>query len=65
MGFLVSPTIGECFATATQLRCFQTLFELLVSCQRLVVQCMKNKADEVAKDMLTSEIEKLKQAVIA
>lgn len=43
----------------------QTLFELLVSCQRLVVQCMKNKADEVAKDMLTSEIEKLKQAVIA
>ncbi|EYB84570.1 hypothetical protein Y032_0314g2235 [Ancylostoma ceylanicum] len=43
----------------------QALFDLLVSCQRLVVQCLKNKGDEVAKDMLTADIEKLKQAVIA
>uniref|UniRef100_A0A0K0DFR7 E3 UFM1-protein ligase 1 homolog n=1 Tax=Angiostrongylus cantonensis TaxID=6313 RepID=A0A0K0DFR7_ANGCA len=39
-------------------------FDLLVSCQRLVVQCLKYKDDEEAKAMLTSDIEKLKQKVI-
>ncbi|KJH47073.1 hypothetical protein DICVIV_06833 [Dictyocaulus viviparus] len=43
----------------------QSLFENLVSCQRLVVHCLKNKDDEVSRDMLMSDIEKLKQAVIS
>ncbi|VDL71198.1 unnamed protein product [Nippostrongylus brasiliensis] len=42
----------------------QKIYGLLVTCQRLVVQCLKNKTDEVAKDMLTSETESLKQAVL-
>ncbi|VDO35599.1 unnamed protein product [Haemonchus placei] len=41
------------------------LYDLLVSAQRLVVQCLKNKTDEVAKDMLSSEIESLKQMVLS
>ncbi|KAK6035907.1 hypothetical protein COOONC_26588, partial [Cooperia oncophora] len=41
----------------------QSLFDLLVSVQRLVVQCLKNKTDEVAKDMLSSEVGKLKEMV--
>ncbi|KAL6740070.1 hypothetical protein Aduo_013458 [Ancylostoma duodenale] len=43
----------------------QALYDLLVSCQRLVVQCLKKKDDDVAKDMLMEDIEKLKQAVLA
>ncbi|VDM62932.1 unnamed protein product [Angiostrongylus costaricensis] len=42
----------------------QPTFDLLVSCQRLVVQCLKYKDDEEAKAMLISDIEKLKQKVI-
>ncbi|KAJ1356366.1 hypothetical protein KIN20_014068 [Parelaphostrongylus tenuis] len=43
----------------------ESTFDLLVSCQRLVVQCLKYKDDEVAKDMLMSDIEKLKQKITA
>ncbi|XGW30907.1 hypothetical protein V3C99_009682 [Haemonchus contortus] len=43
----------------------QPLYDLLVSAQRLVVQCLKNKTDEVAKDMLSSEIDSLKQMVLS
>ncbi|ETN73322.1 hypothetical protein NECAME_04320, partial [Necator americanus] len=43
----------------------QTQFDLLLSCQRLVVQCLKNKSDDVARDMLTADIEKLKQTIAA
>ncbi|CAI2352218.1 unnamed protein product [Caenorhabditis sp. 36 PRJEB53466] len=44
--------------------CSDTVFELLQSCQKGVVTCIKNKDDEVAKELLREDIAKLKTAVL-
>ncbi|ULT92959.1 hypothetical protein L3Y34_002856 [Caenorhabditis briggsae] len=44
--------------------CPTNTFELLQSCQKGVVTCIKNQDDDVAKEILSEDIEKLKSAVL-
>ncbi|EGT42012.1 hypothetical protein CAEBREN_08370 [Caenorhabditis brenneri] len=44
--------------------CSENVFTLLQSCQKGVVTCIKNKDDEVAKEMLEDDISKLRALVL-
>ncbi|KAF1755517.1 hypothetical protein GCK72_011967 [Caenorhabditis remanei] len=44
--------------------CPENVYDLLQSCQKGVVTCIKNKDDEVAREMLEEDISKLKAAVL-
>lgn len=44
--------------------CPENVFDLLQACQKGVVTCIKNKGDEVAKEMLVNDISSLKQSIM-
>ncbi|CAI5449864.1 unnamed protein product [Caenorhabditis angaria] len=45
--------------------CSQEIVDLLQSCQKGVVTCIKNKDDDVSKEMLAEDLQKLKNLILA
>lgn len=58
-GKFVAPLIAQIRES-----CSDRIFQLLQSCQKAVVTCMKNKDDEVAKEMLDVDVAKLKEVIL-